>query len=274
MRYLAPAKLNLFLHVTGRRADGFHDLQTVFQLVDLYDELEISTRDDGQILREPPPTDPLLAALATGDDLTVRAAALLQRESGTALGASIHVHKRIPAGGGMGGGSSDAASVLLALNEQWGLHWPLERLAQLGLTLGSDVPVFIHGRNAFASGRGEQLTPLDLPPRWFLVVHPPVSVSTREIFSDPQLTRDTPALRIPALPADGGHNDCEAVVRERYSQVDEALSLLAPFGGRLTGTGACVFCARDTKDEVLHIAANLSRRWRVFIVQGLQGVQR
>lgn len=274
MRYLAPAKLNLFLHVTGRRADGFHDLQTVFQLVDLCDELTISSRADGQILRHPAPTDPLLATLDPGDDLTVRAAALLQRESGTALGANIHVHKRIPAGGGMGGGSSDAASVLLALNTQWGLHWPLERLAQLGLALGSDVPVFIHGRNAFASGRGEQLTPLDLPPRWFLVVHPPVSVSTREIFGAAQLTRDTPPLRIPALPADGGHNDCEAVVRERYAEVAEVLSRLAPFGGRLTGTGACVFCPTDTQVEAQHIADELPRQWRVFIVRGLQSVQR
>jgi 4-diphosphocytidyl-2-C-methyl-D-erythritol kinase len=269
MRYLAPAKLNLFLHVTGRRTDGFHDLQTVFQLVDLCDELEISTRDDGRIVRDPPPVDPMLAALAPGDDLTVRAATLLQRESGTALGASIHVHKRIPAGGGMGGGSSDAASTLLALNDQWGLHWPLERLARLGLALGSDVPVFIHGRNAFASGRGELLTPLELPPRWFLVVHRFVSVSTREIFSAPQLTRDTPPLRIPALPADGGHNDCEAVVRERYPKIAEVLDRLAGDGARLTGTGGCVFCASASRTRLLEVAATLPSDWAAFIVRGL-----
>ena len=274
MRYLAPAKLNLFLHVTGRRADGFHDLQTVFQLVDLCDELQISTRADGQILRNPPPADAMLATLADSDDLTVRAASLLKRESGTLLGANIHVQKRIPAGGGMGGGSSDAACVLLALNEQWGLHWPLERLAALGLSLGSDVPVFVHGRNAFASGRGEVLTPLDLPARWFLIVHPPVPISTREIFSAAQLTRDTPPLRIPALPADGGRNDCEAVVRERYPQVAEVLSRLASHGARLTGTGACVFCATETQAEALHIAEQLPQQWQVFIVQGLQRAQR
>ncbi|MEO6187003.1 MAG: 4-(cytidine 5'-diphospho)-2-C-methyl-D-erythritol kinase [Steroidobacteraceae bacterium] len=270
MRYLAPAKLNLFLHVTGRRADGFHDLQTVFQLVDLCDELDISTRSDGQILRNPAPSDAMLAALADEDDLTVRAARLLKRESGTALGADIHVRKRIPAGGGMGGGSSDAASVLLALNAQWDLYWPLDRLALLGLSLGSDVPVFIHGRNAFASGRGEMLTPVDLPERWFLIVQPPVAVSTREIFSAPQLTRDTPPLRIPALPADGGHNDCEAVVRERYPEVAEVLARLAPSGGRLTGTGACVFCATGSQWEALQIAAGLPDKWQVFIVRGLR----
>ncbi len=270
MRYRAPAKLNLFLHVTGRRADGFHDLQTVFQLVDLCDELDISTRADGQILRNPPPSDAVLAALADADDLTVRAASLLKGESGTALGADIHVLKRIPAGGGMGGGSSDAASVLLALNEQWGLQWSLDRLAALGLSLGSDVPVFIYGRNAFASGRGEVLTPLALPERWFLIVHPPVAVSTREIFGSAQLTRDTPALRIPALPADGGHNDCEAVVRDRYPQVAEVLLRLATFGARLTGTGACVFCATESQAQARHIAASLPGDWRVFIVQGLR----
>jgi 4-diphosphocytidyl-2-C-methyl-D-erythritol kinase len=274
VRYLAPAKLNLFLHINGRRADGYHDLQTVFQLVDLCDELEISVRDDGQVLRSPPPSDPMLAALPDGDDLTVRAAHLLRRASGTALGANIHVRKRIPSGGGMGGGSSDAATVLLALNEQWGLHWSLDHLARLGLELGSDVPVFVHGRNAFASGRGEVLTPLHLPERWFLIVHPAVSVSTREIFSAPQLTRDTPALRIPALPADGGRNDCEDVVRERYPQVAEVLLRLAPFGARLTGTGACVFCATATQAEALQMAGQLPRQWQVFIVRGLQRAQR
>ncbi len=172
MQYLAPAKLNLFLHVTGRRPDGFHDLETVFQLVDLYDTLDISVRLDGQIRREPAPSDALLAQLTDEEDLTVRAARLLQQQSGTRLGANIHVQKRIPAGGGLGGGSSDAACVLNALNLQWRLNWPAERLAALGLALGSDVPVFLQGRNAFASGRGEELTPLSLPARWFLIVFP------------------------------------------------------------------------------------------------------
>ncbi len=152
MRYLAPAKLNQFLHVNGRRPDGFHDLETVFQLVDLYDTLDIEVRADGLIRREPVPTDPLLARLPDEADLTMRAARLLQQESGTRLGANIHVEKRIPAGGGLGGGSSDAACVLNALNTQWRLHWPLERLAALGLALGSDVPVFLRGRNDLVEG--------------------------------------------------------------------------------------------------------------------------
>ncbi len=270
MRYLAPAKLNLFLHITGRRPDGYHNLETVFQLVDLCDELTITTRDDGRILRNPPPTDPLLAAMDDAQDLTVRAARLLQQESGTALGANIHVLKRIPAGGGLGGGSSDAACVLLALNRQWGLDLPLLRLAQLGLALGSDVPVFVHGQSAFASGRGEDLTPLNLPERWFLIVQPPVSISTRELFAAPQLTRDTPALKIRALPEDGGRNDFQPVVCERYPEVAEVLWHLRHFGGRMTGTGACVFVATPTRAAAEQILLQLPQQWRVQIVRGLQ----
>jgi 4-diphosphocytidyl-2-C-methyl-D-erythritol kinase len=269
MRYLAPAKLNLFLHITGRRDDGFHNLETVFQLVDLCDEIEITSRADGRIVRDPPPDDPVLAALPDAEDLTVRAALLLQRESGVALGASIHVHKRIPAGGGMGGGSSDAATVLLALNQQWGLDLPLARLAQLGLTLGSDVPVFVYGHTAFASGRGEVLEPIETPPRWFVVVWPQVAVATRDIFSARQLTRDTPALKIRALPADGGRNDCEPVVRAHYPQVAQVLDRLAPMGARLTGTGACVFVSADTRAQAEGIAATMPGQWRTWIVRGL-----
>jgi 4-diphosphocytidyl-2-C-methyl-D-erythritol kinase len=270
MHYLAPAKLNLFLHVTGRRADGFHDLQTVFQLVDLNDELTITVREDGRIVRDPPPTDALLAGMADADDLTVRAARLLQQASGTRLGASIHVEKRIPAGGGLGGGSSDAACVLRALNELWNLNWPVERLAELGLALGSDVPVFVHGRNAFASGRGEVLTPLDLPERWFLIVHPGISVATAAVFGAPDLTRDTPPLTIRALPADGGRNDCEPVVRRRHPQVARVLDQLAPHGARLTGTGACVFTAFEERAAAETVARTLPPQWRSFVVRGLR----
>ena len=269
MRCLAPAKLNLFLHVTGRRPDGFHNLETVFQLVDLCDEIDIELRGDGRIVRDPPPSDALLASLADEDDLTVRAARLLQQASGTALGASIHVTKHIPAGGGLGGGSSDAAAVLLALNELWSLNWTRERLAELGLALGSDVPVFVHGRSAFARGRGEQLTPLELPARWYLIVHPGVSVSTREVFGAPELTRDTAPLRIAALPPDGGRNDFEPVVRSRYPAVAEALELLAPQGARLTGTGACVFVGGDDECALKALAAKLPRQWDSFIVRTL-----
>jgi 4-diphosphocytidyl-2-C-methyl-D-erythritol kinase len=268
VHYLAPAKLNLFLHVTGRRPDGYHDLETVFQLVDLCDELAIESRNDGHILREPAPSDPLLASLPEDDDLTVRAARLLQRESGTPLGASIHVTKHIPAGGGLGGGSSDAACVLRALNEQWELHWPLERLAALGLQLGSDVPVFVHGHNAFGSGRGEVLTSVSLPPRWFLIVHPGVSISTPELFAASELTRDTPRLTIRALPPDGGRNDFEPVVRARYPQVAAVLERLAPWGARLTGTGACVFAGFAQHADAAGVAAQLPADWRSFVVRG------
>lgn len=270
MRCLAPAKLNLFLHINGRRPDGYHELQTVFQLVDLCDELTILAREDGRIVRDPPPTDPLLAALADEQDLTVRAALLLQQASGTRQGASIHVAKRIPSGGGLGGGSSDAACVLRTLNQLWGLDWPVQRLAQLGLALGSDVPVFVHGRSAFATGRGEQLTPLALPEQWFLIVHPGVSVSTREVFAAPDLTRDTPPLTIRALPPDGGRNDCEPVVRARYPVIAAALDLLAPYGARLTGTGACVFAAFGSREAAGRVAQGLPAAWQRFVVRGLQ----
>lgn len=269
MRCLAPAKLNLFLHVTGRRQDGFHDLETVFQLIDLCDELQISQRPDGRILREPAPSDPLLASLADEEDLTVRAARLLQQRCGTALGASLHVTKRIPAGGGLGGGSSDAATVLLALNRLWELNWSRDRLAELALELGSDVPVFVRGENAFARGRGEQLTPLPLPSRWYLIIDPGVAVATREIFAAAELTRDTPPLRIAALPADGGRNDCEPVVRQRYREVARALDFLAPWGGRLTGTGACVFAAANSREALQALVSAAPSPWRVFVVKGL-----
>jgi 4-diphosphocytidyl-2-C-methyl-D-erythritol kinase len=269
MRYPAPAKLNLFLHVTGRRADGFHDLETVFQLIDLCDALQISVREDGDIRREPAPSSALLASLGDAEDLTVRAARLLQQASGSARGANLHVEKHIPAGGGLGGGSSDAATVLLVLNRLWELHWPVARLAELALELGSDVPVFVHGRNAFARGRGEKLTPLQLPPRWFLVVDPGVAVATGSIFRAAELTRDTPALKIAALPADGGRNDCEAVVRNRHPEVARALDLLAPWGGRMTGSGACVFTAADTREALQAPAAAVSSAGRIFIARGL-----
>jgi 4-diphosphocytidyl-2-C-methyl-D-erythritol kinase len=268
-KYLAPAKLNLFLHVTGRRPDGFHDIETVFQLVDLCDELSISVRVDGQIVRNPPPDDPLLAALHDDDDLTVRAARLLQEESGVTKGANIHVSKHIPAGGGLGGGSSDAAAVLLALNELWKLRWSREQLAVLGAQLGSDVPVFVHGRNAWASGRGEQLVPVDLPQRWFVIVDPGVSVSTREVFSDPDLTRDTPALKIAAVPIGGGHNDCERVVRRRFRQVAAMLDWLQARGGRLTGTGGCGFVTCDSIDKATALAARVAEPWRAYVAKGI-----
>lgn len=269
MRYLTPAKLNLFLHVTGRRPDGFHDIETVFQLVDLCDVLSIDSRVDGRIVREPAPEDPLLARLGDDEDLTVRAARLLQQASGTRLGASVHVEKRIPAGGGLGGGSSDAACVLTALNTQWGLHWPVEQLAALGLALGSDVPVFVYGHNAFASGRGERLTPVKLPPQWFLIVDPGIPVSTRELFAAPELTRDTPPLTMRALPASGGRNDFEPLVRARYPEVRAVFERLAAWQPRLTGTGAAVFTAFEQRSAADALAVDLCGQWQTYVVRGL-----
>jgi len=270
MRYLAPAKLNLFLHVTGRRLDGFHDIETVFQLVDLCDDVEVATRTDGQVIRDPPPSAPVLAGLDDNEDLTVRAARLLKKVSGTELGASIHVTKRIPSGGGLGGGSSDAATVLLALNQQWSLNWSVERLAALGLELGSDVPVFIHGHNAWAGGRGEQLVPVDLPQRWYLIIHPGVSVSTAEVFTAAELTRDTPASRIAAVPAGGGRNDFEPVVRRRYPEVAAALDWLgARVPAKLTGTGSCLFAAFEDADAATQLLAQLPRQWNGYVARSL-----
>src|SRR5262245_58839436 len=177
----APAKLNLFLHVTGRRADGFHDLQTLFQLIDLCDDIAIEVRDDGGIERLAGPPD-----VPAESDLVVRAARALQAETGTALGASLSIRKRIPMGGGLGGGSSDAATTLLALNHLWNLALPPERLAAIGLTLGSDVPVFVHGTSAWAEGRGERLTSVELPDRWYTVIHPRVHVATAQVFQAPE----------------------------------------------------------------------------------------
>ncbi len=243
----------------------------MFQLVDLCDEVDVQSNMQGRIARDPPPSDPLLAQLPDAEDLTWRAARLLQQASGTPLGATIHVTKHIPSGGGLGGGSSDAATVLLALNRQWGLGWSRERLADLGLQLGSDVPLFVHGHSAWAAGRGERLVPLDLPARWYLIVHPGVAVRTADIFAAAQLTRDTPASRIAAVPAGGGRNDCEPVVRQRHPEVAEALDWLgARANARLTGTGACLFAQFDSAASAQLIATQLPRQWKGFVVRGLE----
>jgi 4-diphosphocytidyl-2-C-methyl-D-erythritol kinase len=264
----APAKLNLFLHVTGRRADGFHTLQTVFQLLDLCDELWIEPTAGGGISRPVGPD-----WIAPEQDLVVRAARLLQAESGTGLGAEIRVSKRIPAGGGLGGGSSDAATVLVALNRLWGLEWPARRLAELGLKLGADVPVFVHGRSAWAEGIGEILTPVDTPPAWYLVVCPGSAVSTAAVFADPELTRDSPETTISGFLSAGGRNDCEAVVRRRYPPVAAALDWLGrqhkARPARLTGTGGCVFSAFDSEAAARAPLASLPEGCTGFVARGL-----
>ena len=267
---LAPAKLNLFLHVLERERDGYHVLQTLFQLVDLCDTVHVVATDDGSIARNPPPTDPVLAALGSDADLSVKAAKLLQAASGTPSGAHLYIEKRIPSGGGLGGGSSDAATVLLALNQLWNLDWPRERLAELGLQLGADVPLFAWGRTAWGEGRGERLTPVALPPRWYLIVHPRVSVSTAEVFQDPELTRNTPAITLDEYLRSGGHNDCEPVVRRRHPEVAAALDWLSGHAtAQLTGTGSCIFAAFDTETDARRIAQLAPSRWSCFVARGL-----
>jgi 4-diphosphocytidyl-2-C-methyl-D-erythritol kinase len=261
----APAKLNLFLHVTGRRADGYHELQTLFQLIELCDTITIALREDGRIER---PVGP--AGVAPEADLTLRAALALQQLTGTRLGADLRVHKRIPQGGGLGGGSSDAATTLLALNELWDCRLSLDELAHLAVPLGADVPVFIRGSSAWAEGIGERLAKLELPPAWYVVIYPGIGVSTREVFQSPELTRNSPLITIRAFFESGGRNDCEAVVRARAPEVAEALDWLAREGSaRLTGTGSCVFTARASAADAERLAARVPERWMSFVARGL-----
>jgi 4-diphosphocytidyl-2-C-methyl-D-erythritol kinase len=254
------------LHVTGRRPDGYHELQTVFQLVDLCDELRFEVDTDGRIER-------LEGAVGVppAEDLVVRAAVALRKAAGRPeLGARIRVRKRIPMGGGLGGGSSDAATTLVALNEMWGSELKIDELAAIGADLGADVPVFVHGRSAWAEGIGERLTPLELPPRWFVIIHPGVAVSTAEVFQAAELTRNSPVITIRAFFDSGGRNDCEPVVRQRFPAVAEALDWLSRFApARLTGTGACVFAAFDRIEDAERVAARVPDTWRSFVARGL-----
>jgi len=260
----APAKLNLMLHILGRRADGYHELQTLFQFLDHGDELGFAVREDGEIRLH---TE--IPGVPHDGNLIVRAARQLQRQSGCRLGADIWLEKRLPMGGGIGGGSSDAATTLLALDRLWQLGWSEERLAELGLALGADVPVFVRGRAAFAEGVGERLQPVELEEPWFLVVAPQVTVSTAEIFSDPELTRNTPAITVRSLLAGGGRNDCQPVVEKRYAEVRNALNWLNKFvPARMTGTGACVFGSFPNRDDADKVARQLPVTVPGFVAQG------
>lgn len=266
----APAKLNLFLHITGRRADGYHTLQTLFQFLDYGDTLSFQLEDRPGIR-----VIPEITGIDPRDNLVYRAADALQGLSQRALpGARIHIDKRIPMGGGLGGGSSDAATTLLALNHLWQLNLDLDSLADLGLKLGADVPVFVHGRAAWAEGVGEQLTPVDAREDWYLVLIPDCNVSTAEIFQHERLTRDTPASRI--APAFDGNspeyrNDCEAVVCSLYPQVEAAMRWLRSKGGnaRLTGTGSCIFSQFPTESRALEVLLEKPSGIEGFVAKGL-----
>lgn len=261
----APAKVNLFLHVLGRRPDGYHELQTAFQFLDLVDELSFKLCDHRVVRRvsEVVGVDPQ-------NDLSVRAAVALQEASGASRGVEITVLKRIPLGGGLGGGSSDAATTLLALNELWGLSLCRSELTEIGLGLGADVPVFIYGHAAWAEGIGDRLTAIDPEEAWYLVVHPGCSVSTAQVFSNAQLTRNSSPMKIAYFAGAFGRNDCEAVVRSAYPEVAAALDWLGARGeARLTGTGACVFSRLNSEADARARLASLPASWRGFVARGL-----
>lgn len=262
----APAKLNLFLHVVGRRADGYHLLQTVFRFIDRVDRLRFASRTDDRIVLETP-----IPGVPPESDLTVRAARLLQTATGCTQGASIHLEKNLPMGGGLGGGSSDAATVLLALNHLWQTGLSRQRLEEIGLALGADVPVFIHGRNTFAEGVGEAFTDVELPPATYLVLQPPVNVPTVAIFGAPDLCRDTPPIK----PADWrpgvGHNDLQTVACDRFPVVAEYLAWLRQYApdAMMTGSGACVFASFARRDAAEAALACLPAGMVGWLAEGL-----
>ena len=260
----SPAKLNLFLHITGRRDNGYHKLQTVFQLLDYGDNLTFSSNPTGKIT-----ISPQIEGVAAENNLIVRAAKLLQAKAGCNSGCDIVVEKKIPMGAGLGGGSSNAATALVGLNHLWQCDLEPDTLAELGAALGADVPVFVHGNSAFAEGIGELLTPLDIPEQWYLVITPDVHISTAEIFSNPQLTRNSPPIKIRALSGEQYRNDCQSVVEKRYPAVKQALDWIADYNNPLmTGTGASVFCCFATQTEAQQALDLVPKQWSAFIARG------
>ena len=271
LSYPAPAKLNLFLHVTGRRADGYHLLQTLFRFIDLSDTLHFTLREDGEVRRVN-----ALDGVPAEQDLCVRAARLLQRECNCPVGVDIGLEKRIPMGGGLGGGSSDAATTLLALNKLWNLGLSRARLMQLGLSLGADVPVFIFGENAFAEGVGEQLQAFPLPDAWYVVLFPPVHVPTAQIFSHPELTRDSISITIRALPIGQNlstvalGNDLQSIVCKLYPKVAQYLEILGNFApAMMTGSGACVFAEFASEADAQKVLRQLPKEMQGVVAHGL-----
>lgn len=264
-KWPAPAKLNLMLRIVGRRDDGYHLLQTVFQIVDLCDWLTFHPADDGRVFLKRP-----IPGVPEEQDLTVRAAKLLQQETGCRQGVCIEVEKNLPMGGGLGGGSSDAATTLVVLNELWSLGLSVERLMQLGVSLGADVPVFVHGYSAWGEGVGEVLEKISLPEQWFVIVRPDCHVVTKEIFCSEGLTRDSKSIRIVDFMSGQQNNDCLSVVRSRYPAIEEALAVLSEFGdAKLTGTGACVFVSCDDYFVAKGVVGALTGKWEVYLAKGV-----
>ena len=268
--YPAPAKLNLFLHVLGRRPDGYHSLQSVFTLIDRMDRLRFRVREDGAVRRVSE-----LRGVPEAQDLVVRAALLLKEASGCPLGADIEVEKSIPLGGGLGGGSTDAATTLMALDRLWETGFGPEALAEIAAGLGADIPFFLHGGAAWAEGTGDELRAIELPPRWYVVLAPAVEVPTREIFQAPELTRNTEPLKMEDFSAQAQaqrfRNDLEAVVIARYPQVRQHLEWLSAHGeARMTGSGACVFAGFDSREAADRVLGMLPRGMTGFVAQGLQ----
>nr|WP_154324975.1 4-(cytidine 5'-diphospho)-2-C-methyl-D-erythritol kinase [Pantoea sp. 201603H] len=266
----SPAKLNLFLYITGQREDGYHNLQTLFQFLDYGDSLTITPTRSGDIILLTP-----IESVPDEENLIVRAARLLMQHASarhtlpTGAGANIAVTKRLPMGGGLGGGSSNAATVLVALNQLWQTGFTLDELAAIGLTLGADVPVFVQGYAAFAEGVGERLRPVSPPEKWYLVAHPGVNIATPQIFNDPELKRDSPVRDISTLLQGSFSNDCEAVVRKRFREVEELVSWLLEYApSRLTGTGACVFAEFDTESAARQVLELAPKGLRGFVARG------
>jgi len=261
----APAKLNLFLHITGVRDDGYHNLQTVFQLLDYSDEVTLKRRLDGVINRVEG-----LASVAPEDDLIVKAARALQAHTGSEYGADLGVRKILPIGGGIGGGSSDAATTLLGLNQIWQCNVPESELLSIARTLGADVPVFVKGASAWAEGIGEDLTPLELPEKWYVVIHPNVFISTKKLFSSKLLTRDKAVLRMRIFPTADNENVFESVVRNEYPEVEESLQWLGSFAtARLTGTGSCIFASFESKQQAVAVMQQVPRKWVAFVAKAV-----
>ncbi len=261
----SPCKLNLFLHINGRLPNGYHQLQTVFQLLDYGDTLHFEQATTDTITLSPE-----IAGVKFEDNLIIKAAKLLKAASGTTQGVHIKLDKRLPMGGGIGGGSSNAATTLVGLNHLWQTGLSIEQLADIGLQLGADVPVFVKGQSAWAEGVGEALSPIELPERWYVVIRPDVHISTAEIFSQKKLTRDTPIIKVAAFLEGGGRNDCQNIVLQHYPQVKEAVDWLNQYSeARLTGTGSCIFASFANEGEAKSVLANRPEHLEGFVAKGV-----